>query len=185
MKKLFLICLPLLMFFQVRADIAIEGEVDHKFQIVNINEFSDFEFYINYKEYTYDYGYQLSGETKIVLEADREYLAGDRGSRSQLFAEHKESGEEFASNEMLGGEEIISDYDVRYILDYIEIQSVEAETVNFKVVKSEYVYRDGKKRKVRKGMIGIGGPWFLIVAVIAAVLLAAFFFLRKKGEHEL
>lgn len=187
MKRIQLLSFCLLIFtaFSLKADVVTPGETQRAFTIINLEDFSDYEFYFRQSTYFYDQGYQQGDDLEVVFKANEHYRGGRDSDRSSIFA--TKNGDEqtvFQSDEMVGGMEVISDYDVYYILDEIQIQSVKDGLVKFKVCKSYYVYGDGVKKKIRKGMIGIGGPWYLVFAGIAALVLIAFFIFRRKGEFE-
>lgn len=164
------------------ADVANEGEVNVKVELINGKDFPGFEFFIRYQNYHYDMGYQPDGLTDIVLEPGLVTETGGRGDQSLLYA-RDENGNEFVSKTEVGG--VDSDFgpDVAYYLDQIEVISVKNGEVKFKIVARKKMSGDDKVLKIIKGDVSGGGKsiWMIILVPIFCLTgLFAFFVLRRR-----
>ena len=181
--------------FALRADIAIEGEVDVRFKVLNVADFPDYAFHYMYVGHHYNMGYQASAPVLRVIEGDEECITSDRSKRSFIYARLKKGKKDkikkspvFISEKGLGGQMIVDDHKTEYVLLSVKILSVEDEKVNFEVVDTERVYRDGTRMSVKKGSMITGIEIFgidiaFLVLPLACLLGLIFFFRfrRKQG----
>ena len=171
------------------ADIAIEGQVTRKTVISNLSEFPDYEFYIQYQNYYYEYGYQPGSVDEVILVEGEAFESGERGSRSKIYARlKKKKRKKFESEETVGGQEVIPDRNGRYIEDVVRIISVEEGVIKFEIESSSLILRNGDKENLLKkgGITGltlfgvdlayIGLPLFCLIAF-------ALFLMRKRAMH--
>lgn len=163
---------------RLQADIATEGEVDVKVQLMNGDSFKGFTFYIRYQNYTYNMGYQPSGITEVTLKPGDHVETGGRGDASLLYARDK-NGKEYVSKVEVGGVAQGQSSDVSYILHQIEVSSVKKGVIKFKVVSQQKIGAAGKVLEVMQGAVSF--DWTMVVLPIACLLgLVAFFFFRRQ-----
>ena len=168
------------------ADVANEGEVDVKVELINGKDFPGFEFFIRYQNYHYDMGYQPDGLTDIVLEPGLVTETNGRGDQSLLYA-RDEKGNEFVSKTEVGG--VDSDFgpNVAYYLDQIEVISVKNGEIKFKIAARKKMSGDDKVLKIIKGDVSDGemSTWLIILVPIFCLTgLVAFFVLRRRKSGD-
>lgn len=174
--------------FGLSADVVTEGEVDIRFRITNLDDYPEYEFYVMYQTYHYDEGYQPGDVIETLIEANKVHQAGERGSKSALYARKKgdKNGPVFESNVLLGGDKIISDYKARAIIEEIEITSVEDGKVEFKVEDRFLMYDNGKEKRFKNAGAILGVELFgvdlgyIVLPLVCLIGLVVFFMLRKK-----
>ena len=170
----------------MRADVATEGEVDVRVELMNAQDFPKFKFFIKYQEYYYDMGYQPGDVTPVYFEPGKPISTGERGDASLLYAED-ENGHEYASEEPIGG--VATDFgrDVSYLLDQIKVTSIKGDLIKFKVVSRHKVDSDGKLIGVKKGEFSAEDPenrnWMLIILPAVCLLGLVLFFIFRKRSH--
>jgi hypothetical protein len=118
--------------FRSQADVLVEGEVDIRVKVTNISDFPDYEFYIEYQDYFYEYGWQPGDISQVAVKEGEEFETGDKGSSSKLYAKDKE-GNTFSSLEALGGNTQIDDYQASYIVQEVEITSINGGEIRYKI----------------------------------------------------
>lgn len=164
---------------RVHADVATEGEVEIRVEVINTRDFPEFQFFIHYQTYHYDMGYQPDPVQEVALGPDVVTATSSRDDASFLYARDKE-GNEYVSKEQVGGVTIDHNKDVAYYLDQIEVVSVENGVVEFKVAHRKKMSSEGRVLKTKKGDAG-GTHWtILVVPVLSLLGLLAFFLLRRK-----
>jgi hypothetical protein len=151
----FLLGCCLLYPFVLRADVAIEGEVDIRVKVLNTSEFPGYEFYIEYQDYYYEYGWQPGGVAHVTIKENEEFETGERGGASKLYAVDAE-GNVFETEEQIGGNQILDDYKASYIVQEIEITELRDGKIAFKVESEYKVYPGGETKKLRKGFVFFG-----------------------------
>lgn len=168
-----------------KADVAIEGEVDIRVKVLNLSDFPGFEFFIEYQEYYYDMGWQAGDIVQVAIQEGQEFETGEKGGGSKLFAKDAQ-GNTYATEQDLGGNTVLDDYKASYIVQEINIKSVEGGKITFKVADEYKVYPDGKTRKLKKGFVLFGVNLFgvdLGLFVLPIVCLAGliFFFWTRRN----
>jgi hypothetical protein len=163
---------------RVQADVATEGEMGIKVELVNPTNFPGFNFYIQYQTYHYDMGWQPGATSKVFLEAGKHVSTGDRYSSSLLYAEDKQ-GNVFVSKEEIGGSVIEKGKNVAYHLHRIKVLSVKDGEVQFQIKEKQKVDENGKVLKVMKSEVEMN--WVVIMVPIVCLLgLVAFLVVRGK-----
>ena len=175
--------------FQSHADVLIEGEVDIRVKVTNISDYPDYEFYIEYQDYYYEYGWQPGDISQVEIKEGEEFETGDKGSSSKIYAKDKE-GNVFSTLESLGGNMQIDDYQASYIVQEVEITAINGTEIRFKIVDQYKVYPDGGTKKMRKGMVLTGIYLFgmdlglLLLPIICLGGLVFFFWMRRNPVRQ-
>lgn len=195
MISIFRLCMLALLLLPMglRADVITPGEVYHKFQVINLDEYPDYRFYIMYQGFYYDRGYQPAEPRLEWIKPDEMAAAGGRGASSRIYAvSRSDSTSVMESEERVGGSEIIKDTEARYIQDFVKITAVKDGKVEFEVVEQKLEYRNGqvkdlkskKKKKNKKGIMGASVMGieltYLVLPAVCLLGLVMFFVFRRK-----
>lgn len=186
-----LFCLPLVSL----ADLVTEGEVSHKFTIVNLDEFPEYEFFILYQTYYYDRGYQEGAANEKAVDHGNYYRGGDRSGTSPLYARlktkkgRKKKGPE--SSIRLGGREVVAERDAQSIHDDYKIISINDTLIELELVDQKIMLGNGKELKINKGSISSGAEvggidliYFALPGVCLLSILAFFVYRRRAARSE-
>jgi hypothetical protein len=170
---------------RAQADVATEGEVAVKVELVNPTNFPGFNFFVKYQTYHYDMGWQPGPVNKVYLTAGQHVETGARFSKSYLYAEDKQ-GNEFVSKEEIGGSVIDKGKSLAYYLQQVKVLAVKGGEVQFEVKSVLKVDDDGKTKEVKADKLEKGGMemnwWVVAVPVVCLLGLVAFLMLRGKGN---
>ncbi len=164
------------------ADVAREGEVDIKVQVMNHKSFPGIEFFVRYQGHYYDRGYHLGDPQDLILEAGKSFTTGSRGGSSLLYARDT-SGNVYESATNIGGLAKESSRNVGHHLHQIQVLSVKDGLVKFKIVAKKKMTDEDKVIQIIKGDVAGGGKsiWMAILMPAACLLgLVAFFILRRR-----
>lgn len=153
MKKAILFLLVLTMFIPAFADIANPDEVDLRIEVLNLDDFEEFSFYIEYQTYYYDMGYQPGVPSLVTLETGKDYETSERAGSSRIYAKNAK-GEIFSSEEEVGGALYDIGDGVSYVVDQYEIVKVENGTVSIKHVARQNHLRSGKVKSDKLSNLG-------------------------------
>lgn len=190
MKKaaLFLALISLLS-GRAMADIVTEGEFDIRFEVINLDEFPDYEFFFDFQTYYYEYGYQKGEIKQIDIEPGTNYVADERGGQTYLQARSLSAEFDDAKAEApVGGVTYDSDEDISTITQLVRITKVEDGVIHFEIVNTIYEYIDGAIRKldgdidVFGGGLSGGNRWMLyaLLPAIALLSILMLIFMRRK-----
>lgn len=168
-----------------RADVAIEGEVDIRIKVLNLSDFPGYEFYIEYQDYYYEYGWQPGDIAHVTIKENEEFETGERGGASKLYAVDKQ-GNIFASAEELGGNMVLDDYKASYVVNEVEVTELRDGKLSYKVKRAYKVYPDGATKKLKKGFVffgfGFGDIDFglILLPIVCIGGLLFFFWMRRN-----
>ena len=175
---LFLIALPAF------ADIANEDEVDLNVELMNGEKFEGYTFFVRYQTYYYEYGYQPGMVNEVDLKPGENYAVSGRGGSSKIYA-RDEKGNEFESEEEVGGVVNYSGNGVSVFIDRYKVVSVKDGKIELKHVERVKQLRSGKLVKVNKAGLdfdGNGFPWMsFALPLVSFLALIAFFIFRRKA----
>jgi hypothetical protein len=168
-----------------QADVLVEGEVDIRVKVLNLADFPEFDFYIEYQDYYYEYGWKAGDISQVPIKDKEEFETGDRGGSSKLFAKDRQ-GTLYSTENGLGGDTQIDDFKASYIVQEIKLSSVKDGVINYQVVGQYKVYPDGATKKIRKGMVLTGIYLFgmdlgvLLLPIVCLGGLIFFFWIRRN-----
>jgi hypothetical protein len=152
---------------------------------LNLSDFPGYEFYIEYQDYYYEYGWQPGGVAHVTINDNEEFETGERGGASKLYAVDAE-GNVFETEEQIGGNTILDDYKASYIVQEIEVTELRDGKIAFKVEASYKVYPNGATKKMRKGFVFFGIGIFgidlgLILLPLVCLCGLLFFFWTRRN----
>ncbi|HEX2901589.1 MAG TPA: hypothetical protein VHS96_17890 [Bacteroidia bacterium] len=164
------------------ADVAREGEVEVKVELMNGKFFPDYEFFVRYQGYYYNQGYHPSEPVDLILAPGESFTTGSKGGSSYLYARDS-SGNIYESETKVGG--VAKDFspNVGYHLHQIQVLSVRDGVVKFKIVARKKMTDEGKVIKIIKGDVAGGGKSIWMTLLMPALSLAgllAFFLMRRR-----
>lgn len=172
-----------------KADVLIEGEVDIMVKVLNTNEYPDYNFHIEYQGYYYEYGWQPGDIVVVPVKEGEEFLTGERGSTSKLFATDAE-GKVYSSSIEMGGNTIVDNHNVNHLLHTYTIQGIDEDGIRLKLVNEFQVMNDGKVKKVKKGMAFTGVDvlgmdlGLILLPLVCLGGLVFFFWMRRNPVRE-
>jgi hypothetical protein len=162
----------------LKADVATEGEVDVRVELMNADAFAGYQFFIRYQSYSYNMGYHKGELNDVFLESGKHIETGGRGDASLLYARDK-NGKEFVSKLEVGGVKQGQSRDVAYILDQIEVTGIKKGVIKFKVVSTKKIGDNGEVIEVLKG--GIEPNWLMLLLPASCLIgLMIFFVVRRR-----
>lgn len=174
----------------VPADLVTEGEIKKKFSITNLDDYPEYIFYVKYRTFYYDMGYNEGTPEFKRLEEGVYYLAGERGAPSTIHIRKKNKkgepkGKYLAfSEQYVGGDSIVHDNSAAYVLELFEIAGIEDDQIQLKKTETFIVKKNGQQVPVKRGSLSgwtIGGIDVLYLGVpVFCLALLVFFFLSKN-----
>lgn len=171
---------------QLKADVATEGEVDVRIELLNGKDFPGYKFFIKFQNYEYNMGYQPAGVEIVFLEPGIHVSTGERGSSSLLFAEGKKG--KYQSHEQVGGSEIDHTEGLQYMLDRIKITKIDKKGLRFEVVERQLIGENGQVlQSIMKGSLEpLDMQAFLLwlLPIVCLVGLVVFFLFRKRAVNQ-
>ena len=164
------------------ADVARQGEVEVKVQVMNHKSFPGIEFYVRYQGHYYDKGHHLGKTQDLILTPGESFTTGSRGGSSLLYARDT-SGNVYESEAKVGGMAKELSRNVGYHLHQIQVLSVKDGIVKFKIAAKKKMTDEDKVIQIIKGDVTGGGKsiWMTILMPLVCLMgLFAFFILRRR-----
>jgi hypothetical protein len=153
-------------------------------ELLNGDAFPNHRFYIQYQAYDYNTDQFLDTLTRVFLQAGKPALAGDRGAASLLYGD---DGKQACQSRLtVGGEQLVMDEAVAYVLERIQITEIVDGEIVLEVVERRHIGDDGQVIEAfKKGAVATGGDNDLLIAMlpVACMLgLLVFFLWRRKAS---
>lgn len=167
---LFSLCFFLIA-FSGKADVTIPGEVDKKFKLINIDQFSKYQFTFVIQHYRYFQGYQPTGIEVRAINNNEVYGCSSHGDKSLITATDS-SGNEFTSTVYVGGKQNFAS-NVNGYVEVYKIVSVKNGVIELKLVETiTKINQNGKTKEIIKEVGKMGLDNFVTIGLVVSSLFS-------------
>lgn len=171
-----------------KADLIMEGERDISFEIINLNDFQDYEFYFFYQPYRYDKGYKKTEPVRTVIEAAKEYKGGQRGDKVIIHAIKKDNPNQILKSTIeVSGTMAVKDKTIKKVIQKIQVKKIKGTEIFLKIKDVVCMDAEGKEMKNESDIFlfdwknkKFDGLYFLMLPVISGVIFVYLTRIRRR-----